>query len=169
MRAAILFALVLASSQAHADTTPRKSPAATTAIAIGATVLPFVAGLAIAQPSDEVGGGLILASLVVGPSVGHWYAGEARYVGLAARAVGIGTGILALSSGCIFNDGTTGSCRGPQYALVASALVLAGGVVFDWVTAGASARRHDARASSVAGVAPMIGRDHAGISLGASF
>ena len=55
----------------------QKSPSAAFQLSLFSTVVPVGAGLALASADNEAGGLAFLGGLVVGPSVGHFYAGQA--------------------------------------------------------------------------------------------
>lgn len=108
MRSAIAVALLVgrtafaeAPSEVPAKPAPHKSLVTAYAISIAATGLPLVAG-AIGAGEDDRGaranafGVLAVSVLVLGPSAGHWYAGEGVTTGLVLRAGGV-AGFAALA------------------------------------------------------------------------
>lgn len=54
-----------------------KSPPTAAWLSLGATTLPAVAGVIVSRAQPEVGVPLIYSGMLIGPSVGHWYAGRA--------------------------------------------------------------------------------------------
>lgn len=86
-----------AEARAHAER--RKSPVTATLLSIGLTLVPAAVGypLAAGDSAETVGGLLIGAGVVFGPSVGHWYAGRKvrPWVTAGLRLI---LGFLALNS-----------------------------------------------------------------------
>jgi hypothetical protein len=150
----LIVALTLAASDAHAESSPHKEPGTATLVSIGATVLPIAVGAAIVSKEDVGAAVLIGAGAILGPSAGHWYAGELGLPGLAIRGAGIT--IMAVvandAAGCFFKDGGEEgkNCKLVNAVAIVGAGVYLGGVVYDWATANASARRHNARSLSIA-------------------
>jgi hypothetical protein len=105
----------------------------------GCTVVPIVAGAVIIDDPDQattaertIGGALGLAGWIVGPGVGHVYAGnnEAYMTGFAVRLIGVSVAVM----GALAADGSGGlGSNGGEFG---TALVMAGGLV---VVAGAVA------------------------------
>ena len=81
---------------------PHKSPGMGLALSFFSTAAPMAAGAAMSD--NAAGATLFLSGVVVGPSVGHFYAGRGwRGVGTAAlRAAGMGL-FIASFAGC-FDD-----------------------------------------------------------------
>jgi hypothetical protein len=79
----------------------RKSPATGLLLSLGATTVPMASGIAI---GPDAGAWIFLGGVVVGPSMGHFYAGQVgRGLGTTAlRAAGAAVGISSLV-GC-FSD-----------------------------------------------------------------
>lgn len=108
---------------------------------LGATTIPLTIG-ALAMPESgegrraDIAGGLMTAALVLGPSVGHWYADGEITPGLMLRTAGAGTiaGIVLLQPD---ND-----VMGIM-AMVLGAHAIIGGTVWDFVTLPRSVRRYN--------------------------
>jgi len=84
----------------------RKAPNAALFLSLGSTVVPISLGAALAATdgaSGETAGSLIAGGILVGPSVGHWYAGRTGR-GFATLGVRLALGALGLAlwarSGC---------------------------------------------------------------------
>jgi hypothetical protein len=142
--AAGLAILGLAPARADADTTA-------TVLAVGGTALPVAGFLSIPSLPQRAEGPMLVASvatLLVAPSAGHFYAGEYLSTGFQIRigggaAVGVGTAIMF---GCIEGHSDAAAmCTYGGYALaVAGIATMAVGAVHDIATA------HDAGESSSA-------------------
>ncbi len=154
MRHSILVAaaLTLLASNARAEGTPEKSPTTATVVSVGATVAPILVGAASGDASSAVllmGGGLLL-----GPSAGHWYAGEAGWRGLAIRSAGFATMALVIDDvgGCLIGDGGEEgkNCDRANTAFMVGAGMTIAGVLYDIGTAGSAARRHNTRTVQIA-------------------
>ena len=70
------------------DDTRWKSPRTAFSLSLVSTAIPVVLGAATIAQEDVISAGLIYGGLLVGPSVGHWYAGRSRraLVGIGLRA-----------------------------------------------------------------------------------
>ena len=162
---------------------PEKSPA----VAFGLSLLGTGAGVFALLAASHVDhgeyfGAAGIATLVVGPSLGHFYAGEgsrgARHAALRLGAVAVmGAGLLvALSSPCAFGPENHDDCPNARDGfglgiLAAGAVLGAGSAVYSVFDAPNAAERTNRRASSLTLLpAPIIGPDHtAGLSLSGSF
>ena len=93
-----VFDIVTAPQSARAVNARRengfKSPATAAAASVAATVVPLVVGFSGATEFPEL---LIVGGIVLGPSVGHIYAGRPGR-GLLTAALRAGLGMLALSA-----------------------------------------------------------------------
>jgi hypothetical protein len=146
--------LSLFASEARAESSPPKDPTNATMIAIGATALPVITGMVLHKNAETAGNVVIVVGLALGPSAGHWYAGELGWPGLAVRSAGLAMILLTGErvSDCTLNDGTTNE----DHCKVAGGVFLFGvgayvtGMVYDWGTAGRAARRANARAVKIA-------------------
>lgn len=178
--------LAATASTAHAqpavaDDDPEKSAA----LALGLSLLGTGAGVAALFAASDVDDGEVLgvaglAALVVGPSLGHFYAGEPdRGVRHAAVRLGalatMGAGFaLVFSSPCAF--GSENECPETREELgvgiiVAGALLGAGSAVYSIVDAPLAARRTN-RASLIVTPAPIMGPDRStglGLTLATPF
>lgn len=170
MRLLLTIAILVSTSSAHAD----KSPAAATTISVGATIVPFVAGVMINKRDTTVGPLLMLGAGVIGPSAGHLYAGRMSWVGVGLRAGGLGASALVLAGndGCLIGEDDGPRCSQARYLFWGGLAVFTGGVIYDWMTSGDSARRANRRESALQ-IAPTViagPRTHgAGLGLRARF
>jgi hypothetical protein len=171
-----LAALALTAGAAHAAPADDKSPATAMLLSLGSTAAGIAVTAVSADENSDVGVAIGLGVTVLGPSTGHWYAGEPATIGLAARVLGAGAflyGAANLQLLCgLGGDRTrcTGDDSAPTFLAVGGALVL-GGAIYDVATApGAVARANDARRVSLA---PTVvrGASHLapGLALAGSF
>jgi hypothetical protein len=113
-----------------------KSPGTAFMLSFAATAIPF----AIAAKTGDGGasaGGLVLFSMIVGPSIGHFYAGQS---GRAFAGIGVRVGILALTAGAAAQSG---GCNG-DFICIPPAVIIGGlaegvAMIADIVTAPHSA------------------------------
>jgi hypothetical protein len=148
MRALVLAGVLLGGSVAHAEPTDTaaKDPTVATALSIGATLIPAVAGIALDNRHDATSATLVISGVMLGPSVGHWYAGKVFTRGAAMRLLGagiIGVGFLAAKK-YPENDGDFIDDRGLGIAIGGTVVIVLGALV-DWGTAGESARKRNER------------------------
>jgi hypothetical protein len=143
-----------------------KSEQAAFGLSLLGTVAPFVVTVAAAstdQPELALAGAI---GMLVGPSLGHWYAGRYATGGLLMRGAGValvlGGLVQALDDlGC---DGSCGGSDGETLA-IAGAAVFVGGTLYDLATAGRAAREWNERhldmgptvVSSASGPVPGLG------------
>jgi hypothetical protein len=81
----------------------RKSPSTGFALSLVSTVAPMAVGVAAGNGAGPINPILTLAGLVVGPSVGHFYAGQVGRGLSTAVLRGIGTAVgIASIAGCQF-------------------------------------------------------------------
>lgn len=141
MRPAIVLAVLLASSTARAESDD-KSPTVATVASVGVTVgsLAGAIGLAV-QGKGQSGLYVASAGMLLGPSVGHWYAGEVGVTGLVLRGAGLGLIALTITSP-LESQATAG------YVIGFGALIA--GAMYDFGTAGDSARRANRKAVTLA-------------------
>jgi hypothetical protein len=149
------------------------NPAVAGSLSAGVTV-----GGALALAAGAAGGNdqLTLAGLLglgLGPSMGHWYSGEAWNPGLTARVGGAlvsGAGLI-LALGCVDGD-TTEPCSFGSDMFLTGTVAYVASTVYEIVTAPRSARRFNRRARDARlVVAPMRGQDQVvpGLALAARF
>ncbi len=99
--------------------------------------------------------------LALGPSVGHWYAGELWSVGLALRAGGVASALTAVAFGKHGHDDI-----GIGFAIGANAL-FAGGVVYDlWTVRSVVRKRNHHEPSAM--IVPVVG-DTTGLAFATTF
>lgn len=103
---------------------------------------------------------IAIPTLLVGPSLGHWYAGRIVTGGLLVRAAGAGIAALGLAS-LASEDGEAGPGGGLFY--LGAGLVLAGGI-YDAATAG---RAVDDR--NRVSVVPLVHPASAGLGIAGTF
>lgn len=159
-----VLAVLLASSTARAESIDDKSPTLATVASVGATV--GAIGLAI-RSGEETGLYLASAGLLLGPSVGHWYAGDAAVPGLVLRGAGFGLMALTVASAfdCRIDDSHSPSCSAATAGFVVGFGVMVVGVLYDFGTAGDSARRANLRTVKLA-PAMVAGPHSQGAGLG---
>lgn len=122
------------------ELTEEKSEQAALGLSLLGTIAPFmvtVAAVSSDQPELALAGAV---GMLIGPSLGHWYAGQYVTGGLLIRGAGaalvLGGLVQALDDfGC---EGSCGS-EGATLAL-AGAAVFIGGTLYDLATAGRAAR-----------------------------
>ena len=164
MRTLIVVVVVASMSVAHADPQhARLSEITATALSaggLGVSVAIIAIGAELARadirgPFDSrytlsalwIGAGA--ATLLVTPSLGHWYAGTYVTHGMALRLGGSGlavAGALAVLDNCIQGCSSLG---GGLALFVFGSLVAACGAVDDVLTAAPRVRRHNARLSPI--------------------
>lgn len=183
--AALLLVLAPSTASAQPGRTPpadlpdEKSPA----IALGLSLLGTGAGIAALVAASEMEDGAPLGvagigALVVGPSLGHFYAGESdrgiRHAAVRLGAVAaMGTGLLLFfSSPCAF--GSENECPETREDVgigifLAGAAVGVGSTIYSIVDAPFAARRTNRKASSTMLLpSPIVGPDRStglGLSL----
>jgi hypothetical protein len=153
----LLFVLLLASlvtmpAHAQAESPGAKSEAAALRWSLGGTVIPVVLGIAATavMASGESQGGEVgglypaIAGVIVGPALGHFYAGRP---GRAGMGILLRAGVMAAATGaavaiCI-EDCTSGQETGALAVFVMGATVAALSAVADIAAAPRSARRYN--------------------------
>lgn len=146
-------------------TESRRSEALAIALSAGSTLAgSIVTGLAVR--TDNLAMGVTGASLVLlGPSVGHWYAGSHGGYGLAARLVGSAAAVGGAWSAldCSHRREGEDNCGGLAIVAVGGALLFAGGVFYDIESAHRAIRRAN---RSTRYIAPEIRDDAAAVVVG---
>jgi hypothetical protein len=166
--AAVLLVALAADAHAEPSRSP-KDPTTATLVSVGATLVPIALGIA----SKNGTSGLILATagVVLGPSAGHWYAGEVGWTGLAIRGLGLAATALVIDDSfqCAIGDGGESgkNCSLADGVLFGGVSLLIGGVIFDWLRVGDSARRANARSVQIAPTV-ISGPQSTGTGLGLS-
>lgn len=182
MRAAAFVAMTMTSvmmtrtAAAEADEAPAvKSGGAATALAIGGTVGGF-AVMALGGVEDSEGLALLgLGVATVGPSAGHFYAGDTGH-GLLASGIRAGA-IVTLAVGadmsfCLFDcsDKDVGRQRAGTMLAFAGLGLYAATTIYDIVDAHQAARRANRAAVATATVLTTPDGNHApGLMLGGRF
>jgi len=164
-----LFAVRSTVAQVEASRAP-KSPAAALAWSLAGTTAPTAIGvvLVLASGGDgspaQAGGGLIFAGGLVGPSLGHFYAGRS---GRGAATIGLrillvtGTA-AALTKACIYCYPSTRHSEAAALLGLAGLGLTAASVIYDVATAPGSARRYNERRASFS-IAPHRFAGHLGV------
>lgn len=133
MRVVVVVLLALASPARAEPTAPPepKSPVTATALALTGTIVPLAvigAGIGANDTRVMLGG---MAGLMIAPSIGHWYAGEAFTTGMGIRIVGGGIAMLSFA----YLIETDGESSAAGYLMLGGAGCAALGAVVDIVTA----------------------------------
>ena len=149
MRIAVLVVLVFATSIAsaeppsltpltqprpHADKKDRNVAIALSVLGTGVAPIAAVAGV-----RSNSGGGLLLgvSGMMLLPSVGHWYAGEALTTGLGIRMAGLALmSIVVMRAVSCEDECSSGDDRTIETLGYASLGLLATGAIWDIATAG---------------------------------
>ncbi|MDQ3001185.1 MAG: hypothetical protein M3Y08_07985 [Fibrobacterota bacterium] len=137
------------------------------ALGIGGTVLPVTAAIMMSNLSNDNGalmGTLVLSGLMIGPSLGQFYAGSIGqgFGGLGIRALGglltmtglvlaIGEAFCTEDEGHECNDGSDGTGF-----FILGAVTYIGGVVYSLVDTRFSVDRYYARKEDSYGLAPVL-------------
>jgi hypothetical protein len=152
---------------------PIKSESSATWLSIGATAA-GIGGLYLAARDEN--GNLAIASValtLIGPSVGHIYAGETghavkmsllRAAGLLTLGYGAYQADTYSNSGCI-DYCSNGQSDGKTTMLVGGAILL-GATLYDFYDAGRAARRTNEKAARALTVAPTMMSTYQGASPG---
>ncbi len=148
----------------------RKDPGVATLLSIAGTVVP-TAALFAAGSAGSAGGDVFVASVIgmeLGPSLGHWYAGDYLTAGLGLRAGGTALVVAGLSQAFDCNGD---SCRSSGTAPAAfGAALFASGVVYDIATAGHAANAWNTGHLQLAPTTiSSAGHATVGVGLGGSF
>jgi len=163
-----------------------KSAGVATALAIGGTLIgPALVATALAEgdrydsplhaaftPMMAIGG----VSMVLGPSLGNWYAGKAGSTGLALRLGGAATsaiGVAMMANGFGLFGGGNDNEFGAGLMIGAAGLgMVATGAVLDIISAPSAAADHNRRHTSLA-LAPIVshaaGAKQTGLAVVGSF
>jgi hypothetical protein len=170
---AILATLVARTAAAEPPATPapdEKSPGYALGLSIGVTAvgvgLTYVGAESNSDATELVG----LGVAGLGPTAGHWYAGEPFTWGLGARLLGVGVFALGLSQYQFDFDFCFQEVCPPQQPppdntaagvfMIAGAVIFGGGAIYDIVTAPAAADDYNAR--HALSVTPTVLRDARG-------
>jgi hypothetical protein len=175
---AVTLAILLAAIPARADDEPRSSSTATwlsAGVTFGGAVV-AVGSFATERPELVEPGVFGLLGFIVGPSVGHWYAGNfhdgpggwMRYGGLALA----GVGLFIASRECDALAGDDGNCRWREMPIGMTVIGVAGasyvaGMIWDIATAGDEARGYN-RARGLT-VAPLATPGASGLAISGRF
>jgi hypothetical protein len=166
-RIVLVVVLALATSTAHADGSKSRNTArALSAIGTGVASLLVLGGFMLAPEGQNFDKPLLytgLATAVVAPSLGEWYAGEWLTYGMAARVFAAGIATVALTTEmktvtCPDATTTAQTCtelQGGGFALLGvAALAAVGGMAYDVTDAPDAAGRWNARHGFTATIVP---------------
>jgi len=178
-RIAIGFALILACVPPRAQA-QRPSESAALGRSLWGTIVPIGVGWAILASSNgpdqngataAVGGLSFTGGLVVGPSLGYFYAGQSgrAWRGIGLRVLGLGTliGAAAASWDCYGNE-----CETARAVALVGSVVTLGSAIYDIASVRGAVRRRNERAQGVSvRVAPTYysRRRAAGVALQVTF
>lgn len=156
-----LFALSPVAGQAS-DSTVTKSEGLALAASVAGTVAPVAVGaLLIAGTGDPLPGAIpLVAGLVVGPSLGHFYAGNPGH-GVTTMALRYAVALVTLvAADCLIEDKCSDNNQhSAQVAAIGGFSLVAAISIYDVATAPASARSHNRqRVSLSVGPARVTGR-----------
>ncbi len=144
-----------------------KSPGTAVMLSLAATIAPPLIAASIYGDEHYVGNDhdeemlwIFAGSALIGPSIGHWYAGKVMTPGLGVRALGFALGAAAF--------GTDDLGEGLGLLMLGSTAIL-GGAIYDIATAGRSAREYNFEHATrtIPMVVPTVGPDgHAQLRVG---
>ncbi len=143
-----------------------KSEQTATLLALGGTALPLVLFIAAGNTDNSDKASTLglagVASLILTPSAGHWYAGKYFTTGMGLRLAGGAATLLggAIALGCALSEGGDDSCDGAAGALLlfGGLGTLATGIIYDIATADNEVRAHNARLAPAISVVPTVVR-----------
>ncbi len=150
-----------------------KDPGVATLLSIAGTVVPTA--IVVSAAGTENGSvGLVLAGLLgmeLGPSLGHWYAGDYLTPGLGMRAGGTALLVVGLGEALQCIDVNDGSCRsGGEAPLLIGAGLFVTGTIYDIATAGHAANTWNKEHLQLAPtMISSAGHATVGVGLGGSF
>jgi hypothetical protein len=124
-----------------------KSPGTALALSLMSTVVPIGAGIALMATESPAGLIPFLGGILVGPSIGHFYAGNTGR-GLATaglRTVSLVGGTLAAYAICPYDGCSDSDVQAATWVLIATAGLTLGSSVVDIATAPDAARRYNER------------------------
>jgi hypothetical protein len=105
------------------------------------------------------------ATILIAPSVGHWYAGRAITPGLVVRSAGFAAaGLMAWQH----PHCTTGTCVPEWFAIYGIVGAIVTGMLLDLATLPSAVRRANARTERLH-LAPLLTRESSGLALGGRF
>jgi hypothetical protein len=126
--------------QPRTDRVAAKDPGTAVSLSLVGTVVPvsmMVVGIGL---DNDPGDTLAYAGLIgstIGPSIGHWYAGEPLTIGMALRAGGVALFLTHPPKLCFgFDD----SCQSNSGEFMLAGVLYLTGTVVDLATAGRAAR-----------------------------
>jgi hypothetical protein len=168
---AFLLPLLLAAS-AHADDAPPvpDERSGTTALVLSGagTALPVLLMATHEVQPGSIRDGIFTVGtigLVLGPSVGHWYAGEGFSLGLGLRLAGVAVALVGVSA-------AKSSCTDPPqnecgiaigaYSVLAAGTLVGAGAIYDVATAPRAAHRYNREHAITVTPMPL----HAGYGVG---
>lgn len=166
LRTTVLAVLAItwaAAPDIHAQTQspPHKSPTTALLLSIGATTVPYMIMAATSSSGsgyssdDGLSTVAILAPIMIGPAVGHFYAGNSKrgLIGVGIRGAIFGATLIAVGNGC--EDSQDFFC-GLGTAVIGSTAIWVSAVV-DVIAAPKSAKKFNAKQPELA-IVPLRGR-----------
>lgn len=155
------------------ESTGDKDPGVATLLSIAGTVVPSALVLSAAG-TENGSAGLFLAGLLgmeLGPSLGHWYAGDYLTAGLGMRAGGTALLVVGLGEALQCLDVNDGSCHsGGEAPLLIGAGLFVTGSIYDIATAGRAANQWNKEHLRLAPtMISSAGHSTVGVGLGGSF
>jgi len=154
----VVLAFLLAASHARAEDGDEKSAALGTSLSIGATL----AGVGLVATEESPGIVTGSALVLVGPSLGHWYAHDAWNAGTTARTLSLAVGFLALVS-------ARGSdSRGPEYVFWGAVGTYGLGTIYECATVPRAVRAYNRTHRSL-GITPLVRDNAGGLALAGTF
>lgn len=171
----VLAAATAARADAPGETSPLDTPAprahkrvrdaflVTLAATSGPLMISAIGGEVCGSEACAAPFGIIgFAGMVLGPSAGHWYAGEGVTTGLVLRGSAV-TGMVFLALRDPYLDTPVATVGG----LILALGVWETGVIWDLVTLPRAVRRHNKRLDLL--VTPMVTERSAGLAVGGSW
>jgi hypothetical protein len=178
---AVLTVASVAHAQAPGEAAPTssdagpKNPDTALMLSLGGAAASAAMVIAGAQGSDN--GGLLVAGLatsLVTPSLGEWYAGKALTAGMGIRAASAVVTMVGLSESlkCLDADGSCQSDASAGYLLAGGLIGYATGTIYDIATAPTAAREYNRRHAVT--VQPSLlrtpwGTTSVGVGIGGTF
>ena len=138
---------------AHAESAS-KDPETAWLASAGATAVPVALGVVAAAQGSEAGYLLATAGVLIGPSAGHWYAGDTLSTGLGIRLAGtaLAGGLLYSAAECAIIGDESGQshCRIKEGLFLAGVGLILVGAIHDLGSASDTVRRANARTIQIA-------------------
>lgn len=162
-----LLARIAAAETPAPEPVELRSPKIALMLSLGTTLaagIPLAAG---ARNDNQALLGTAAAMFVVGPSVGHWYAGEWINGGFVTRVVGAGLAAWGAAQTDVL--GTDGDSDDGEGLIVLGALVYVGGGIYEIATAPRAAREYNRANQPTVMIAPLVRENTGGLALAGQF